>query len=75
MLFQCAIMSKITLNITLHGSNCIDYEDIKLAYDKHQCTNQLLCMAEINCSKNCISQIIPMCHYVKNHIKYNITWL
>ena len=26
--YQCAIMSEITLNITLHGSTIIDYKDI-----------------------------------------------
>ena len=39
-----------------------------IAYDKHQCTNHFLSIAKINCNNNCISQIIPMYHYVKNYI-------
>ena len=40
-----------------------------IAYDKHQCTNNFLCIAEINCNNNCIIKIIPMCHYIRNHYK------
>ena len=25
-----------------------------ITYDKHQCTNHFLCIAEINCNNNCI---------------------
>ena len=67
--YHCAIMSEMTLNITLHGSNCSKiFNCIKIAYYKHQCR-----IADMNCNDNCISQIIPMCHYVRNHVKHNIT--
>ena len=44
-----------------------------IAYDKHEYTNHFLSIAEINYNNNCISQIIPMCHYVRDYL--NITLL
>ena len=43
-----------------------------IAYDKHQCTNHFLCIAEINCNNNCISLIIPMFHYVRNYFEQTL---
>ena len=58
-----AIFSKITLNI-MDGSNYnrllwhfIHFEAKIIAYDKHQCKNHFLCIAEIECDNNCISHI------------------
>ena len=75
--YQCEIMSEITLNITIHGPNNnglltkIIYTKM-IAYDKHQCTNHFLCIAEINCNNNCISNRIYQCAF-KSEITLNIT--
>ena len=45
------MMSKISLIITLLGSNCNrlqTFYTIIIAYVKHQCTIQFFCIAEIN---------------------------
>ena len=47
--YQCAMMSEIALNITLHVTNVIDYYDILFhndAYNEHQCTNHFRCIAD-----------------------------
>ena len=49
------------------------FYSIMIANDKHQCTNDFVCIAKINKNKNCISHIIPMCYIVRNHVKHNTT--
>ena len=76
-LYQCVVMSKITLNIILHCSICNGLLRHFIPYWLHmininaQITGfSLLKLKGKNC---CISQMIPMWHYVRNHFKYNIT--
>ena len=43
-----------------------------IAYDKHQYTNQFLCIAEIDSNNNSISHIIPIA--IMLEITFNITF-
>ena len=40
-----------------------------IAYDKHQCTNHCLCIAEIHWYNTVLR---PMWHYVRSHFKYTL---
>ena len=72
--YQCGIMSEITLNISLYGSNCNkllrQFYSIMIAYDKHQYTNHFPPIA----ITIVFQLIMPMFHYVRNYFKNNITW-
>ena len=49
-LYQCAIMSEIILNITLHGSNCTRLHtiySIMIAYDKLHCKNIFIALKKL----------------------------
>ena len=50
------------------------FYSIMIAHDKHQCTIHFLPIAKIDCFNNCISQVITMCHDVRNDLKHIITW-
>ena len=47
--YQCFITSETITNVSLHGSTVILYSSIMIAYDKHECTINFHCIAEIIC--------------------------
>ena len=41
-----------------------------IAIDKHKCTIQFRCIAEINCNNSCISHITSLCQHVRNDFEH-----
>ena len=67
---HCAIITEMTLNISLHYYNYSttkNYSPIIIAYDKR---HHFLSIVEIDCSYECDE--IKLFHYIRNHFKHFI---
>ena len=73
--YQCAIMLDITLRIILQRSN---YNRLLRHYIPQWLlmNSQIIFFAlqKLIPNNNCIFNIMPMCHFVRNHFKHHTTW-